>query len=83
MLLSSGIFFNSFFKGLEFLSYKSFTGLGIVIPRYLILLVTIVKGVAFLISLSDCLSFVYWGAMMESERRSRLQLIFRRPINQR
>jgi hypothetical protein len=41
-----------------FLSYRFFTSLVRVKPRYFILFVTIEKGVVSLISLSACLSFV-------------------------
>jgi hypothetical protein len=40
------------------LSYRSFTCLVRVTPRYFILFVAIVKGVFSLISFSACLSFV-------------------------
>ena len=48
----------SFFRDLKFLSYRSFTSLVRVTPRYFILFVTIEKGVVSLISLSAYLSFV-------------------------
>ena len=44
----------SFFRDLKFLSYRSFTSLVRVTPRYFILFVTIVKGVVSLISFSAC-----------------------------
>jgi hypothetical protein len=47
----------SFFRDLKFLSYRSFTCLVRVTPRYFILFVTIVKGTS-LISFPVCLSFV-------------------------
>jgi hypothetical protein len=47
----------SFFRDLKFLSYRTFTCLVRVIPRYFILFVTIVKGVVSLISFLACLSF--------------------------
>jgi hypothetical protein len=47
----------SFFRDLKFLSYRSFTCLVRVTPRYFILFVTIVKGVIALISFSSFLSF--------------------------
>ena len=50
--------FNSFLRDLKRLSYKSFTCLVRVTPRYFILFVMIVKGVVSLISLSVHLSFV-------------------------
>jgi hypothetical protein len=40
---------------LKFLSYRSFTSLVRVTPRYFILFVTIEKGVVSLISFSACL----------------------------
>jgi hypothetical protein len=46
LLKSSSI---SFFRDLKFLSYRSFTSLVRVTPRYFILFVTIVKGVVSLI----------------------------------
>ena len=49
----------SFFRDLKFLSYRSFTSLVRVTPRYVILFVTIVKDVISLISFSACLSFEY------------------------
>jgi hypothetical protein len=49
----------SIFRDLKFLSYRSFTCLVRVTPRYFILFVTIVRGVISLISLSACLSFEY------------------------
>ena len=48
----------SFFRDLKFL-YRSFTSLTRIIPRYLILFVTIVKGVDSLISFSGPLFFEY------------------------
>jgi hypothetical protein len=54
-LLRSSI---SFFRDLKFLSYKYFTSLVRLTPRYFILFVTIVKSVVSLISFSACLSFV-------------------------
>jgi hypothetical protein len=54
LLKSSSI---SFFRDLKFLSYRYFTCLVRVTPRYFILFVIIVKGVFSLISLSACLSF--------------------------
>ncbi|EDL14313.1 mCG147495 [Mus musculus] len=48
----------SVFRGLKFLSYRSFTCLVRVTPRYFILFVAIVKGVVSLNSFSACLSFV-------------------------
>ena len=53
----------SFFRDLKFLSYRSFTYLVRVTPRYFILFVTIEKGVVSLISSSACLSFVYRKAI--------------------
>ena len=47
----------SFFRDLRFLSYRSFTCLVRVTPKYVILFVTIVKGVISLISFSAYLSF--------------------------
>ena len=44
---------------LKFLSYRSFTCLVSVTPRYFMLFVAIVKGVISLISFSVCLSFEY------------------------
>ena len=49
----------SFFKDLKLLSYRSFTCLVRVIPRYSILFVAILKGFVYLISFSSHLSFVY------------------------
>jgi hypothetical protein len=49
----------SFFRNLKFLLYISFTCLVRFTPSYLILFVTIVKGVFFIISFSACLSFEY------------------------
>jgi hypothetical protein len=48
---------------LKFLSYRSFTSLVRVMPRYFILFVTIEKGVVSLIYFSACLSFVYRKAI--------------------
>jgi hypothetical protein len=56
LLRSSSI---SFVTNLKFLSYRSFTCLVRVTPRYFILFVTIVKGVFSLIPFSACLSFEY------------------------
>ncbi|EDK98251.1 mCG146853 [Mus musculus] len=56
LLRSSSI---SFFRDLKFLSYRSFTCLVRVTPRYFTLFVTIVKGVVSLTSLSAHLFFVY------------------------
>ena len=53
----------SFFRDLKLLSYRSFTSLVRVYPRYFILFVTIEKGVVSLISFSACLSFVYRKAI--------------------
>jgi hypothetical protein len=53
----------SFFRALKFLSYRSFTSLVSVTPRYFILFVTIEKGVVSLISFSACLTFVYRKAI--------------------
>ena len=53
LLRSSSI---SFFRDLKFLSYRSFTCLVRVTPRYFKLFVTIVKGDISLISFSACLS---------------------------
>ena len=53
----------SFFRDLKFLSYRSFTSLVRVTPRYFILFVTFEKGVVFLIFYSACLSFVYRKAI--------------------
>jgi hypothetical protein len=50
---------NSFFRDLKFLSYRSFTSLVRVTPKYFILFVTIVKGIVSLISFSAHISFVY------------------------
>ena len=55
-LLSSSLI--SFFRDLKFLSYRSFTSLVTVTPRYFILFVTIVKGVVSLISFSAYLFFM-------------------------
>jgi hypothetical protein len=49
----------SFFRDLKFFSYRSFTGLVRITPKYFILFVTIVKGVISLISFSSRLSFEY------------------------
>ena len=49
----------SFFRDLKFLSYRSFTCLVSVTPRYFILFVAILKGVVSLTSFSACLSFEY------------------------
>ena len=49
----------SFFKDLKFLSYRSFTFLDSVTPRYFKLFVYAVKGDISLIPFSDHLSFVY------------------------
>ena len=46
----SEVFFNFFSQGCEVLSYRSFTCLVRVTPRYLLLFVSIVKNVASLIS---------------------------------
>ena len=59
LLRSSSI---SFFKDVKFLSYKYFTHLFRVSPRYFILFVTIMKGVISLISFSASLSFYYTKA---------------------
>jgi hypothetical protein len=49
----------SFFKDLKFLSYKSFTWLIRGTPRYFILFLAIVKGVASLIFfLSPCITCI-------------------------
>jgi hypothetical protein len=48
----------SFLRDLRLLSYSTFTSLVIVIPRYFILFVAIVKRVVSLISFSACLSLV-------------------------
>ena len=56
MLISSTI---SFFNELMFLSYKSFSSLVRVTPRWFTLLEAIGTGVVSLISFSDWLSFVY------------------------
>lgn len=48
----------SFLRDLKFLSYRSFTWLFRVIPRYLVLIVAIVMGVVSLISFLACLPFV-------------------------
>jgi hypothetical protein len=53
-ILTSSI---SFFRELKFLSYRSFTCLDRVTPRYFIILVTIVKGVVSLTSFSNYFSF--------------------------
>ena len=50
---------NSFFRDIKFLSYRSFTCLVRVTSRYIIVSVTVVKGVVSLISFSACLSFEY------------------------
>ena len=55
-LVSSSL---SFFKDLKFLSYKSFTCLVRVTPRYFMLFVAVVKGDVSLISFSAHLSSVY------------------------
>jgi hypothetical protein len=47
----------SFFRDLKLLSYRSFTCLVRVTPRYFILLVTVVTTVVSLVSFSACLSF--------------------------
>jgi hypothetical protein len=49
----------SFFRDLKFLSYRFFTSLIRVTPRYFIPFINIVKGFVSLISFSCCLSFVY------------------------
>ena len=49
----------SFFGDLKLLSYRSFTCLVRVTPRYFTLFVAIVKGVVSLIYFSACLSFEY------------------------
>jgi hypothetical protein len=49
----------SFFRDLKFLSYRYFTCLLTVTPRYFVLFVTIVKGVIFLIYFVACLFFEY------------------------
>ena len=49
----------SFFKDLKFLSYRSFTCLVRVTPRYFILFVAIGKGDVSLISFSAHLSPIY------------------------
>jgi hypothetical protein len=50
--------FNFFLRGLKFLSYRSFTCLGRLTPRYFVLFVAIVKGLVSLITFSAYLSFV-------------------------
>jgi hypothetical protein len=49
----------SFCRDLKFLSYRSFSCLDRITPRYFILFVNIVKGVVSLISFSAHLSFEY------------------------
>jgi hypothetical protein len=49
----------SFFRDLKFLSYRSFTCLVRVTPRYFILFVTTVKGLISLISFSELSSLEY------------------------
>jgi hypothetical protein len=56
LLRSSSI---SFFRHQKFLSYRSFTCLVRITPRYFTLFVTIVNSVVSLISFSACLSFEY------------------------
>jgi hypothetical protein len=50
-------FLISFFRDLKFLSYRSFTCLVTVTPRYFVLFVTTVEDVASLISFLTHLSF--------------------------
>ena len=57
-----GFQFLSFFRNLNFLSYRFFTCLVRVTPRYFILFVTIVKGIVSLISFSAHLSLLQWKA---------------------
>jgi hypothetical protein len=47
-----GSYLISFLRDLKFLTYRSFTCLARVTPRYFILFVAVVKGVVFLISFS-------------------------------
>ena len=58
ILTSSEVFFEFCFQGFEVLSYRSFTCLVRVTPRYLLVFVAIVKGVASLISFPGSLSLV-------------------------
>ena len=52
----------SFISGLQFSVYSSFISLGKFIPRYLILIVSMVNGIDYLISLSDFSFLVYRNA---------------------
>ena len=52
----------SFISGLQFSVYSSFISLGKFIPRYLILIVSMVNGIDYLISLSDFSLLVYRNA---------------------
>ena len=52
----------SFISGLQFSVYSSFISLGKFIPRYLILIVSMVNGIDYLISLSDFSLLLYRNA---------------------
>jgi hypothetical protein len=56
LLMSSPI---SFFGDLKFLSYRSFTCLVRIIPRYFVVLEVVVRSVILLISFSVHVSFVH------------------------